>query len=405
MKRRKSILWAALVIIAVGLTTCKAQETNVSIKGKLTNVPDSLYLYIVEFDNQRGSTTARGVMTKGELSFEFKTRINTPHLATIRNHEIGFKPLHLMWIEPGAQVRITGDGLDYSTWKIESNVKAQQNENRFREATQEEESKRHQLNVEICRLEALYGKAQNQQEIKKKLIEFSKQSDSIFYATKERVLSLLEELPVDEAWMLRLFDNSQTREMSPHRRKNLIALSQRMSEEQKSSYFGKAIMTNLNPPQTVAIGQEMPDIVLKDTLGNLHRLQELRGKYLLLDFWSSGCAPCIKSLPELKEIADVFKDNLTIVGISSDPEKAWKRASRKYSLAGYNWNDMQGTNGIFTRYGIEGTPTYLLFSPDGKLIGKETGYKYGLLFKFVKETIAEHKKTNANEELKKHDKC
>lgn len=276
---------------------CKAQEANVSIKGKLTNVPDSLYLYIVEFDNQRGSTTARGVMAKGELSFEFKTRINTPHLATIRNHEIGFKPLHLMWIEPGAQVRITGDGLDYSTWKIESNVKAQQNENRFREATQKEESKRHQLNMEICRLEELYGKAQNQREIKQKLIELSKQSDSIFYTTKERVLPLLEELPVDEAWMLRLFDNSQTKEMSPHRRKNLIALSQRMNEEQKSSYFGRAIITNLNPPQSVTIGQEIPNIVLKDTLGNPHRLQELQGKYLLLDFWSSACAPCIKVCP------------------------------------------------------------------------------------------------------------
>ena len=118
------MLMAVLMMTIASMIPCKAQEANVSIKGKLTNVPDSLYLYIVEFDNQRGSTTARGVMAKGELSFEFKTRINTPHLATIRNHEIGFKPLHLIWIEPGAQVRITGDGLDYSTWKIESNVKA-----------------------------------------------------------------------------------------------------------------------------------------------------------------------------------------------------------------------------------------------------------------------------------------
>ena len=393
MKRKKSTLMAVLMMAAVSLIPCKAQEANVSIKGKLTNVPDSLYLYIVEFDNQRGSTMARGIMAKGELSFEFKTRINTPHLATIRNHEIGFKPLHLMWIEPGAQVKITGDGLDYSTWKIESNVKAQQTENRFREATQKEESKRHQLNMEICRLEELYGKAQNQREIKQKLIELSKQSDSIFYTTKERVLPLLEELPVDEAWMLRLFDNSQTKEMSPQRRNNLIALSQRMSEEQKSSYFGRAIITNLNPPQSVTIGQEIPDIVLKDTLGNPHRLQELQGKYLLLDFWSSSCAPCIKSLPELKEIAEAFKDNLTIVSISSDPETAWKRASRKYSLTGHNWNDLQGSNGIFAQFGIEGTPTYLLLSPDGKLIGKETGYKYGFLFKFVKESIAEHEKS------------
>lgn len=102
--------------------------------------------------------------------------------------------------------------------------------------------------------------------------------------------------------------------------------------------------------------------------------------------------PLHQSLPELKEIAEAFKDNLTIVSISSDPETAWKRASRKNSLTGHNWNDLQGSNGIFARLGIEGSPTYLLLSPDGKLIGKETGYKDGFLFKFVKETIAEHKK-------------
>ena len=380
---------------AMSLIPCKAQEANVSIKGKLTNVPDSLYLYIVEFDNQRGSTTARGVMAKGELSFEFKTRINTPHLATIRNHEIGFKPLHLMWIEPGAQVRITGDGLDYSTWKIESNVKAQQTENRFREATQKEESKRHQLNMEICRLEELYGKAQDQREIKQKLIELSKQSDSIFYTTKERVLPLLEELPVDESWMLRMFDNSQTKNMDFQLREKLIKLTQRMSEEQKNSYFGKAIMNNLNPTQTVNIGESIPHIILQDTEGNTHSLQEIKGKYLLLDFWSKACVPCVKSIPELKDIADKFKDKISVVSISCDPEDAWKKASLQHRLTSYNWNDLEGANGIFARFGVTEYPTYFLVSPDGKLIGKQTGYRKGILFEFIEKTIGkENPSTN-----------
>ena len=380
-----NMLMAGLMMLTIASIPCIAQNTNVVVKGKLTNVPDSLYLYIVEFDNQRGTTTARGIMINGELSFEFNTRINKPHLATIRNHEIGLKPLHLIWIEPGANIRITGDGLDYSTWKIESNVKTQQNENRFREATQAEESKMYQLNTEICRLNTLYSKGQKPKEIKEQLVELSKLEEDLYNTTKERVLPLLEELPVDEAWILQLFKNSQTRNMDVHRRKKLIELSQLMSEEQKKSYFGKEIMQNLNPPKTVNLGDTIPDVILQDTLGKSHRLTELKGKFLLLDFWSSACAPCIKSLPELKEIAEIFKEKLNVVSICNDPKDIWKSSSQEHHLTWYNWNDFQGTTGIFADYGIESFPTYIIVSPDGKIIGKEVGYSKGSLFKFVKE--------------------
>ena len=75
----KNMLMAGLMMLTIASIPCIAQNTNVVVKGKLTNVPDSLYLYIVEFDNQRGTTTARGIMINGELSFEFNTRINKCH--------------------------------------------------------------------------------------------------------------------------------------------------------------------------------------------------------------------------------------------------------------------------------------------------------------------------------------
>ena len=73
----------------------------------------------------------------------------------------------------------------------------------------------------------------------------------------------------------------------------------------------------------------MADTDLYDLEGNLHHLTELKGKYILLDFWSSGCGPCIMSIPEMGEVQEKYKDRLAIVSLSSDTEKIWKAASKK----------------------------------------------------------------------------
>lgn len=54
---------------------------------------------------------------------------------------------------------------------------------------------------------------------------------------------------------------------------------------------------------------------------------------------SSRCGPCIESLPELEEIAELYKDTLAIVSISIDPPKSWKAFVEKRQMKGNN-----GTN-------------------------------------------------------------
>ena len=405
--RKKSILWAALLMMAVvSLMSCTGapQGETIVIEGELANVPDSLVIELYEYDGNAGNRIARDTVMDGKFRFEVETEIEGVHSASIDNFDIGLQTYNFLWIEPGANIRITGDGLDYSAWQIESNVAAQKTENRFREAVQVERSQLHRIDMEHAPLMQRYeggrdGKQHPSDEERKqmqaRLRELRGQQSSINMQLIDKEEALLDTETPDEAWMERLYRISLkfkiTRDTVARARG--IQLYDRMDERLKASYRGQSIANNLFPPQVVTVGRMLPeDIELKDTLGNVHHLQELRGKYVLLDFWFSGCGPCIESFPEMKEISEQMADSLEVVSISQDLEKEWRRASARHGITWYNWNDLQRENGIFARFRVSSAPYYFLVSPEGKLIASKFGYGKGSLFKFVKETIVEHEK-------------
>ena len=376
MMKRKSILWAALMMAVASLMSfvSASEEETIVIEGELANVPDSMYLNLLEDVGAQLSTLNGDMVLGGKFRIEDVSEDGGVNPGHLMDAQTGFFTQHTLWIMPGARVKITGDGMDYSAWKIESNVPAQKTENRLRDNARKELS-------EFTHAYTEYYRTGDE--------KYIRQADSLMrIAIPKKDIPLLETLPVDEAWMNHLFyvANSLDTALITKGRE----LCHRMNEEQKNSYRGKLVMNRLFP-QAVPIDEQIPDLELKDTSGNSHRLQELGGKYLLLDFWSNGCGPCIKSFPELKEISEQMKDRIEVVSISIDTEAIWKKASAKHCITWHNWNDLQKENGIFARFGVKAYPTYVLVSPDGKLIGKQVGYSKGSLFKFVKETIEKHK--------------
>ena len=404
--RKKSIQMAALMMAVVSLMACTnaPQGETIVIEGELANVPDSLVIELYEYDGNAGNRIARDTVMDGKFRFEVETEIEGVHSASIDNFDIGLQTYSFLWIEPGANIRITGDGLDYSAWQIESNVAAQKTENQFREAVQAERSQLHRIDMEHAPLMQRYeggrdGKQRPSDEERKqmqaRLRELRSQQSSINMQLIDKEEALLDTETPDEAWMERLYRISLkfkiTRDTVARARG--IQLYDRMDERLKASYRGQSIANNLFPPQVVTVGRMLPeDIELKDTVGNVHHLQELRGKYLLLDFWFSGCGPCIESFPEMREISEQMADSLEVISISQDSEKEWRRASARHGITWYNWNDLQRENGIFAHFGIRNIPHYFLISPEGKIIATDIGYSKGSLFKFVKKTIAEHNK-------------
>jgi len=112
----------------------------------------------------------------------------------------------------------------------------------------------------------------------------------------------------------------------------------------------------------------MVDGDLFDLDGNKHNLAEYNGKYILLDFWNSGCSACIMEFPELAKIYEKQKDKLSIIGINMNTLAAWKIGNQFAKITWTNLNDRKEYAGLATKYKLKATPHYVFISPEGKIL-------------------------------------
>ena len=124
-----------------------------------------------------------------------------------------------------------------------------------------------------------------------------------------------------------------------------------------------------------AVGVDAPDFTLKDINGKDFTLSSLRGKYVVLDFWGSWCGWCIKGMPEMKKYYEKYKGKFEIVGVDcNDTEQKWKDAVKKHELPWLHvYNPRVNTqeemaNNVCGKYGIQGFPTKIVLSPEGKIV-------------------------------------
>lgn len=118
------------------------------------------------------------------------------------------------------------------------------------------------------------------------------------------------------------------------------------------------------------VGDQSPDFKYEDKDGKIHSLKEFKGKYVLIDFWATYCAPCKGEIPYLEKIQEKFKKKkIAFVGISIDTHKdAWIQFLKQ--------NPLKGTQLIFDlkdisfihAYQVTTIPRYVLLDKEGKII-------------------------------------
>lgn len=123
---------------------------------------------------------------------------------------------------------------------------------------------------------------------------------------------------------------------------------------------------------TTAQGAEAIDIDLPTPQGINVKLSDLRGKYVLLDFWASWCSPCRGENPNLVSNYNKYKaKGFTVYQVSLDKTKdAWEMAIKKDGLGAWTHvSDLKYWDCAPAKeYNVRGIPANFLIDPEGKII-------------------------------------
>jgi thiol-disulfide isomerase/thioredoxin len=154
---------------------------------------------------------------------------------------------------------------------------------------------------------------------------------------------------------------------------SLQGLYNLMSPVMQASPPGKEIIAYLNGLKNGVLGAMVTDFSLPAPVGKDISLSELKGKYVLIDFWASWCGPCRQSFPYLKSLYGKYnKHSFEILSISIDKNKAqWEKAVQEEKLP---WRQVWDTKNIALEgFAVTAIPTTYLIGLDGRIIGKEVG--------------------------------
>jgi peroxiredoxin len=135
----------------------------------------------------------------------------------------------------------------------------------------------------------------------------------------------------------------------------------------------RQLVNKVNATKRIAIGAIAPGFVSTDTAGNKIGLNDYRGKYILVEFWASWCAPCREESPTLVRLYNQYKDKgFTIFSVSIDINTAqWKKAIQQ---DGYIWENVCDKNGYggptAALYTVTAIPNSFLLDKNGRIIAK-----------------------------------
>lgn len=121
------------------------------------------------------------------------------------------------------------------------------------------------------------------------------------------------------------------------------------------------------------VGKPAPEVVAKDVNGEPFRLDSLRGKYVLLDFWATWCAPCVAELPKLQAAQAKYRGRgFEIVGVSLDETKG--AVTDFVKARAIPWRQIHNASSdadLVEAFGVSTIPATFLIDPHGVIVRLE----------------------------------
>lgn len=162
------------------------------------------------------------------------------------------------------------------------------------------------------------------------------------------------------------------------------AMSKSLRETDQGRELGQRILA----AKTIHVGAPAPKFTQQDVNGKPLKLEDIRSKYVLVEFWASWCGPCRAENPNLtKQYAKYKSQGFEVIAISLDDHKdKWEEAIAKDQLPWLHVSDLKGWNNeVGRQYGIRAVPANFLLDENKNIIamnlrGEELNKKLSELF-------------------------
>lgn len=135
-----------------------------------------------------------------------------------------------------------------------------------------------------------------------------------------------------------------------------------------------------SPLRINSAGSEVPvkpyaatDFELESYEGGTMKLSDLRGKVVVVNFWSSWCPPCKDEAPEFQAVHQAYEDkNVVVLGVNVwDKDKDAKGFLLEQGIT-YR-NGVPKGAGLAAEYGLSGIPETFIVNPDGMVVKRWNG--------------------------------
>jgi len=153
------------------------------------------------------------------------------------------------------------------------------------------------------------------------------------------------------------------------------ALLRQNKQEDSNAAFRDFINAAAENP---ASGRDLPlrpktraaQFTLVDEAGHPLSSESLRGRFVMFDFWATWCPPCIRALPAMRQLSQLFPENqFLLIGVNEDVDQdAWRRFSRAQEMT---WTQVSDQNSnLYHAFGLTpgselSLPRYVLVDGDG----------------------------------------
>lgn len=403
-------LYTLTILLGLGIMQALAQklpETFVVVIGQVEGFKDGDTFSVMESDGNSGSMffhpgipDENGTVKNGRFTaiYPYQRKVTgrfeliLPELSPTTNLPLIF------YANPGDTVYIKGKGAYPCQWTAQSTAAEQKDWQMIQKATSTEElayqkAKKNHYEYRMYRRNTKMDETEwdrTGEILKQKAAQVDSLNEEFHIAQ----LEAMKTLPASDVWMqtLVMMTGNFT---SPKEKDKIRELYNLRMNDINRKPEGKRISAMLYPYPVAELGKPLVDGDMMDLKGNIHRLSDFKGKYVLIDFWTTNCGPCIAALPEIEKFVKRNPD-IEVISLCISQYNSWRTHPEYQNLPWHNMNDGGGWMGLAKSYNVHAVPTYILISPDGiykkQWVGKEIFGEGGTLETYIQQLSQEAKK-------------